>query len=90
MNENRTQYYLIRDALLGKKENGRYWLFTQGKWEHDTNNIIMDTIWGFDPSEPSDSPLRLLRLGHGRHRKHQRTAGRSHHPRKNRERNPLT
>lgn len=56
MNENNTQYYFIRDTLLGKKENGRYWLFTQGKWEHDTNNIIMDTIWGFDPSEPSDSP----------------------------------
>ena len=58
MSEN-TQYYLIKDSLVGKKENGLYWLFRDNKWVWDNENVIMDRLWGYDPYEPSDSPYAM-------------------------------
>ncbi|MBQ5356411.1 MAG: hypothetical protein IIU08_11135, partial [Clostridia bacterium] len=44
---------------LGKKEDGKYFLFQNAKWVPDENHVIMDLLVGFDPSEPEDSPYRF-------------------------------
>lgn len=48
-------YYLIREKRLGKKEGGRYYLYTDGAWVPDEKNIIMDRLMGYDPND--DSPF---------------------------------
>ena len=55
MNEN-AKYYLILDAIIGKKEIGRFFLFRNGEWNPDTENMIMDRLVGYDPYEPPGSP----------------------------------
>ena len=52
-------YYRIREQSLGKKEDGKYFLFQNAKWVPDENHVIMDLLVGFDPSEPEDSPYRF-------------------------------
>ena len=54
-----TQYYLIRDHLVGKEEDGRYYIFRDGEWTPDTRCIIMDCLVGYDPSEPPGSPYGI-------------------------------
>ena len=49
-------YYLILDSLVGKQENGSYYLFKDDKWCPDTRNSIMDRLMGYDPTEPPGSP----------------------------------
>ncbi|MBO6300213.1 MAG: hypothetical protein J6N53_15395 [Lachnospiraceae bacterium] len=52
-------YYLIRGSVVGKQEDGRYYIFRNGKWDPDRGNLIMDRLTGYDPSEPSESPYRF-------------------------------
>ncbi len=55
MSKNAT-YYLILDKIVGKKEDGKYYIFRNEQWEPDNENMIMDRLVGYDPSEPSGSP----------------------------------
>ena len=52
----KTTYYLIWDSVVGKQEEGRYYIFRNGQWEPDTDSIIRDRLVGYDPSEPPGSP----------------------------------
>ena len=54
-----TTYYLIRDRIVGKCEYSVYYLFKDGKWEPDDECVIMDHLWGYDSSEPADSPYAM-------------------------------
>ena len=54
MNE-KTKYYLIWEHLAGKEEDKEFYLFRNGEWIPDTENVIMDHLMGYDPSEPPDS-----------------------------------
>ena len=47
-------YYLIKKRRLGKKDGGRYYLYTDGAWVPDSKNVIMDRLMGYDPYD--DSP----------------------------------
>ncbi len=46
-------YYLIKDKRLGKKDGGRYYLYTDGTWVPDRKNVIMDRLMGYDPYDDS-------------------------------------
>ncbi len=52
-------YYLIKERLVGKKEDGRYYLFRNGEWVADTEKVIMDHLVGYDPTEPPGSPYAM-------------------------------
>lgn len=56
---NETVYYLLFDCLVGKKDNGRYYLFRDGQWYPDNGYVIMDRLMGYDSSEPDDSPYAM-------------------------------
>ena len=51
-----TRYYLIEDRLLGKNEDGRFFLFIDGIWKHDDDLYIVGKLNGYDSYEPDDSP----------------------------------
>ena len=57
-----TVYYLIFEMVVGKKEDGRYFLFSNGEWIPDSGSVIMDHLIGYDPSEPEGSPYRIGNL----------------------------
>ena len=57
-----TKYYLIWNSVLGKEEDGRYYIFRNGQWTPDKESIIMDRLVGYDPSEPEDSPYKMGNL----------------------------
>ena len=46
-------YYLIKERRLGKKDGGRYYLYTDGAWVSDSKNVIMDRLMGYDPYDNS-------------------------------------
>lgn len=52
-------YYLIYDRILGKEEEGKYYIFKDNQWVPDVESVIMDHLMGYDPSEPSDSPYGI-------------------------------
>lgn len=54
-----TTYYLILNNQLGKEEDGKYYLYTNGSWVPDTMSTILGRLMGFDPSEPADSPYAM-------------------------------
>lgn len=54
-----TTYYLILNRQLGKEEDGKYYLYTNGNWVPDTKSTILGRLMGFDPSEPEDSPYAI-------------------------------
>ena len=54
------QYYLLYDRIIGKHDETGYYLFRDGEWRPDTECEIMDCLYGFDPSEPSDSPYAYV------------------------------
>ena len=54
--KNNASYYLIWDSLVGKQEDGRYYIFRNGQWDPDNESIIMDRLVGYDSSEPPGSP----------------------------------
>ena len=55
----KTTYYLILNRQLGKEEDGKYYLYTNGSWVPDTKSTILGRLMGFDPSEPADSPYAI-------------------------------
>jgi len=54
-----TTYYLILNRHLGKEEDGKYYLYTNGSWVPDTKSTILGRLMGFDPSEPAASPYAI-------------------------------
>lgn len=54
-----TTYYLILSNQLGKEDDGKYYLYTNGSWVPDTKSTILGRLMGFDPSEPADSPYAM-------------------------------
>lgn len=54
-----TIYYLIFERLIGKREDGRYYLYSNDDWVPDTDSVIMDHLMGYDPSEPPGSPYGI-------------------------------
>ena len=56
---NETVYYLILETVVGKKEDGKYFLFGENGWVPDTGSVIMDRLMGYDPSEPPGSPYAM-------------------------------
>ena len=54
-----TVYYLILDTLVGKREEGKYYIFREDEWIPDTGYMIMDRLMGYDPSEPPGSPYGI-------------------------------
>ena len=54
-----TTYYLILNRHLGKEEDGKYYLYTNGNWVPDTKSTILGRLMGFNPSEPADSPYAM-------------------------------
>lgn len=53
------RYYLIHDRLVGKEEHSAYYLFREGAWEPDVENVILDRLVGYDPFEPPGSPYGI-------------------------------
>ena len=53
---NKATYYLIWESLVGKQEDGKYYIFRNGQWNPDNESIIRDRLVGYDPSEPPGSP----------------------------------
>ena len=56
----RIKYYLLYDSIIGKQDETGYFIFRNGEWNHDTECEIIDCLYGFDPSEPSDSPYAYV------------------------------
>ena len=59
---NETTYYLILERIVGKQENGVYYIFEDGEWQIDRRCVIMDRLMGYDPSEPPGSPYGIGNL----------------------------
>ena len=56
----KTSYYLISKATLGKCESGFNYLWNENHWDADVNHVITDHLFGYDSSEPEDSPYKLF------------------------------
>ena len=52
-------YYLIWNEVLGKEENGSYYIYRDGTWVPDKESIIRDRLIGYDPFEPPGSPYGI-------------------------------
>ncbi len=63
MEEKEVTYLLIREKIVAKRvfsgENGKNYLFKDGKWVEDSDHVVMDHMVGYDPFEPEDSPYRF-------------------------------
>ncbi len=57
--EKNTKYYLIYDRLLGKEEDGKYYLYKEKQWIPDDKCVILDHLLGYDPGEDPDSPYGI-------------------------------
>ena len=59
----KTTYYLICERLLGKREyeNDGFtdYLFLGGSWVFDGSLTILKYLFGFDETEPEDSPYAV-------------------------------
>ena len=55
-------YYLIRETLLGKRDQAGDHLYGEGAWKPDVRNVIRDHLIGYDPYEPDDSPYKTGNL----------------------------
>ncbi|MDL2211641.1 hypothetical protein LJB88_02065 [Erysipelotrichaceae bacterium OttesenSCG-928-M19] len=54
------KFFKIHDInVVGKQENGIYYLYKDNQWVVDEDNIITDRLVGFDETEPEDSPYRI-------------------------------
>ncbi|MBP5654812.1 MAG: hypothetical protein J6X33_04805 [Clostridiales bacterium] len=62
MKDKIVNFYLIFGRRLGKKEDGRYYLYKNGVWVDDDRNLIQDKLMGYDPYEPADSPYKMYNL----------------------------
>lgn len=56
-----TYYYWINDLKrLGKLEQFIPYLYDkENGWVNDNNHILMDRLWGYDATEPKDSPYAM-------------------------------
>ena len=54
-----TRYYLILGCIVGKEDNGDYYIHRQGHWVEDSDYMIMDRLIGYDSSEPPESPYGI-------------------------------
>ena len=46
--------------IVGKKIGfSSCFIFENGEWKVDKDNLIMDRLMGYDPYEPSDSPYAI-------------------------------
>lgn len=54
-----TTYYLILNKQLGKEEDGKHYLYTNGSWVPDTKSTILGRLMGFNPGELADSPYAM-------------------------------
>lgn len=57
--EEKTIYYLIFGRLVGKADKQGYYLFRDGRWVQDTEFVILDHLFGYDPYEPEGSPYAM-------------------------------
>lgn len=55
----KARYFLIYKNLVGKVNHDGYYIFQGGTWIDDKDSIILDHLYGYDPSEPSDSPYGI-------------------------------
>ena len=53
MTDKKIIYYLIRNRILGKEENGLFFLFEKGEWLEDKKSVILDYLHGYDPNDTS-------------------------------------
>ena len=59
MEEKKITYYLIKGRMLGKREDDKDYLYGEEGWIPDVSMEIMKRLYGFDPSEPEDSPYAV-------------------------------
>ena len=59
MNDKIRYYYIEHLGVLGKAQNHLYYVFSDGKWVHDTECLIPDRLYGYDPYESYDSPYKM-------------------------------
>ena len=59
MEEKKIAYYLIKGRMLGKREDDKDYLYGEEGWIPDVSMEIMKRLYGFDPSEPEDSPYAV-------------------------------
>lgn len=52
MTEKDITYFRIRGLQIGKREDGRDYLLTDGKWVSDEEHVISDHLIGYDPYKP--------------------------------------
>lgn len=56
-------YYYIRDLNCFAKDDGiNYFIFQNGDWQLDLNNLVSDRLMGYDPYEDADSPYIIGNL----------------------------
>ncbi|MBQ6240035.1 MAG: hypothetical protein IJK56_06700 [Firmicutes bacterium] len=68
MKHSTSTYYLIRNRIIGRKlfkaeDEYEYQIYVNGKWVPDDKSIILDHLFGFDPSEPAGSPYAMGNIG---------------------------
>ena len=67
-------YYYIRDLNCFAKDDGiNYFIFQNGDWQLDLNNLVSDRLMGYDPYEDVDSPYIIGNLSIMKQRSHNRT-----------------
>ncbi len=54
-----TKYFLILERIVAKEDSTGDYIYKDGKWERDTENMIWDRLMGYDPTEDSDSPYAI-------------------------------
>ena len=59
MEEKKITFYLIKGRMLGKREDDKDYLYGEEGWIPDVSMEIMKRLYGFDPSEPEDSPYAV-------------------------------
>ncbi len=50
-NDTQTKWYLIDNRILGKTDAHGCYIFSNGSWSADKNGLIMDCLFGYDPTE---------------------------------------
>ena len=60
MEEKLATYYLIWDKVVGMIDEDGSFLFRDGEWVEDADRIILDHLYGFDETEPEESPYRMF------------------------------
>ncbi len=60
METTKMNYYLLKDSGLVAKGFGcTHWIYYDFSWHKDIESIVSDKLFGYDPSEPADSPYGI-------------------------------